>query len=250
MITEGWEAELTARKKSDEKLLIWRYTSIPGVIDTLRRRQLALLDPQTWDDRNDRHFMLLYKEHREANSLYAMCGAMCPETYHHWRVFTGAGDGGACIVIHRQPLQDRLRNAELPNGDRVRCDEVEYLSLKQTRDLGPSDMDSLPFLKRIGFEDEDEYRIVVESTEDQGSAYRIDFPLEWIDRIYLNPWLPASLAESVIDTLLEIDGCTDLDVRHSSLIDSTTWKKAGDRVAGKRPGKDRIPRRIKPRRSS
>jgi len=224
---------MATRTKKGKEQLIWRYTSIPGVIDTLRRRQLSLLDPQAWDDRNDRHFMLLYKERRKANSMYAMCAAMCPETYHHWRVFTGIGSGGACIVLHREPLEDRLRNVGLPNGDRVRCGEVEYLSLKGTQDLDPTDMNRLPFLKRVGFQDEDEYRIVVESSEDQRGAYPVDCPIAWIDRIYLNPWLPTSVADSVIDTLLDLDGCGKLDIRHSRLIDSSTWKKAGDRVAGK-----------------
>jgi hypothetical protein len=61
---------------------------LSAVIDTLRRRKLALLDPQNWDDRNDRRFMQLYKEAKGLSSLYAMCAARCHDTYYHWRVFT------------------------------------------------------------------------------------------------------------------------------------------------------------------
>lgn len=63
--------------------VIRRYTSIPGVIDTLRRRQLPLLDPQYWDDRNDSYFMRLYKEYRGANrcSFRSICGYYFDEAW-------------------------------------------------------------------------------------------------------------------------------------------------------------------------
>lgn len=219
-----------AKRNSNE--VIRRYTSIPGVIDTLRQGQLALLDPRTWDDRNDRYFMELYRKQRKAAGLYALCAAKCAETYHHWRVFTGASDG-ACIVIRRQPLEEYLRGVDGPEIKSIRFQDVEYLTLQDARSLSPSDMDRLPFLKRVGFGDEDEYRIVVETNMEQQSAIFIDCPAEWIDRIYINPWLPERLAESVIETLQDLRGCSDLDIRRSSLIDSTTWRKAGDRVAEK-----------------
>lgn len=223
----------TKHWKPKEKV-IRRYTSIPGVIDTLRRRQISLLDPQYWDDKNDSYFMRLYQEYRGAKGLYAMCAAMCPETYHHWRVFTGTGNGGACIVLRRNLIEAYLGDIRMPTGEQVRFGEVEYLKLPEAKQLGTKDIERLPFLKRVGYLDEDEYRIVIESSKDQRGSYQIDCPLEWIERVYLNPWLPVPVADSVIDTLLALPGCTNLDVRHSRLIDSTTWKKAGDRVAGKK----------------
>ncbi len=72
---------------------IRRYLPLSAVIDTLRRRKLALLDPQNWDDRNDRHFMQRYKEAKGLSSLYAMCAAVRHETYYHWRVFTPGAEG-------------------------------------------------------------------------------------------------------------------------------------------------------------
>ncbi|MEQ9565000.1 MAG: hypothetical protein RLN85_04160, partial [Pseudomonadales bacterium] len=88
--------------------------------------------------------------------------------------------------------------------------------------------------------DEDEYRIVVEADYDDQGAVLIDCPVAWIERIYLNPWLPKSQAESLIATLNELPGCKNVDVRRSYLIDSTTWKRAGDKAAGKK-----TPRRLK-----
>jgi hypothetical protein len=219
----------------DSAAVVRRYTSIPAVIDILRRKQLAILDPRNWDDKNDRHFMELYKEHKRVGGLYGLCAAKCPETYHHWKVFTGGGTGGACMVLNRQKLERHLQAVKMPEVTNIRFGDVKYLNLSQVRGLGPKDMNRLPFLKRVGFMDEDEYRIVIETTNDDQSAVFIDCPISWIDCIYLNPWLPKSQAESLIATLKQLPGCKSLDVRRSFLIDSSTWKQAGDEVAGKSP---------------
>lgn len=122
---------------------IRRYTSISAVLDVLVRKQLPLLDPQTWDDRNDRYFMSLYKEKRELGGLYGLCAATCSETYHHWRVFTGTADG-ACLELRRQPLEAMLRELE-----GVRFGEVDYLHLDKVEELTPKDVQRLPFVKRL-----------------------------------------------------------------------------------------------------
>ncbi len=231
------------------KKFIYRYTSIPSVIDTLRRKELAILNPQQWDDRNDRYFMQLYQEYRGAKGLYGLCAAMRTETYHHWRVFTG-GSGGACIVLKRGLLEEYLEaTSEKPSMPvtNVRFGKVEYLRLSDVGRIDQKDMMQLPFLKRIGFADEEEFRIVIETSADQQGAIYIECPLEWIDKIYINPWLPQQQAESLKDTLKEIDGCNNLDIRRSHLIDSSTWKNAGDRAFGKEPAK-KLAARPRPKR--
>ncbi len=205
---------------------IRRYTTISAMLDILRRQELPLLNPDNWDDRNDRYFMARYKEAKKLNGLYALCAARCSETYHHWRVFTGAADG-ACLELRRQPLEAAL--GKLGN---VRFGEVDYLVLDKVDGLTKADIDRLPFVKRHGFAAEEEYRIILESDEAQGAALSIELPFEFIGRIYLNPWLPKSLAESVIATVREIPGCKKLSIQRSHLIDSARWKKAGDRVVG------------------
>lgn len=206
---------------------IRRYTSISSVIDALRRQELTLLDPQSWDDRNDRYFMSLYKERRNISGLYALCAATCSETYHHWRVFTGAADG-ACIELKREPLEAALRKLE-----GVRFGDVEYLLLNKVEGLTPGDLLRLPFIKRFGFAAEEEYRIIAETRQAQLPAISTYLPVSWINKIYLNPWLPAPLAESVTRTLREIDGCAKLRIQRSHLIENDRWKKAGDNVAEK-----------------
>lgn len=208
--------------------VIRRYTSIASAIDMLRRRQLTLLDPATWDDRNDRYFMDLYKEKKDLGGLYAACAASCFETYHHWRVFTASADG-VCVEIKREPLQQALSQM---SG--IRFGKVNYLRLDQVEKLTEDDLENLPFFKRVAFEPEDEYRIVAESSSPQAPAMGIELSIAWITRIQINPWLPKRVAESVSTTLKSFDGCENLEVVRSHLIDSGRWKKAGDKVAGKK----------------
>src|SRR5215472_3573223 len=87
---------------------IKRYMSISATLDILRRKELALLDPQNWDDRNDRYFMNLYKESAKAEGLYGACFTQVAETYHHWRVFGGAADG-ACIEFRRAAFEAHIK---------------------------------------------------------------------------------------------------------------------------------------------
>lgn len=210
---------------------IRRYTTISATLDVLRRRALPLLDPQSWDDRNDRYFMARYKDAKGLQGLYALCAAQCSETYHHWRVFTGAADG-ACIELRREPLE-----AALASSPDIRFGDVQYLVLSDVEALKPADLDRLPFVKRHGFAAEEEYRIILESNDPQAAARSIELPLSLIGRVYLNPWLPKPIAESIIATIREIPGCAKLSVQRSHLIDSARWKDAGDIVVGRKPTK-------------
>lgn len=208
--------------------VIRRYTSIAAVIDILKRQQLPLLNPESWDDRNDCYFMQLYKETNSLGGLYGLCAAQCTETYHHWKVFTGAADG-ACIEIWREPLEAMLDGLE-----GVRYGTVDYLPLSRVDRLTRADAASLPFCKRAGFTDENEFRIIAETTEPQAQVLRIDFPLALIGRIELNPWLPDSVAASVMTVLTSINPDLEINIRRSYLIDSGRWKRAGDRVVGRK----------------
>lgn len=210
------------------KTHVRRYVSIAAAIDILQRGRLPLLNPDRWDDRNDAYFMARYKEAKAINGLYALCAAGCSETYHHWRVFT-TGSDGACLELRRD-----LMEAGLKNTPGVTCGWVDYLKLDQAAALTAADVDRLPFVKRHGFTDEHEFRIILESSEPQAPARPIALAPDWISAIYLNPWMPDTVADSVKQTLRAVAGRPRLAIRHSRLIDNTRWKTAGDRVL-KRP---------------
>lgn len=72
-----------------------RYTDLPFLFDYLRTRELALLSPKSWVDKNDSYFVEQYAKAKGFQSTYALCLAEAPETYHHWKVFT-TGSSGVC----------------------------------------------------------------------------------------------------------------------------------------------------------
>jgi hypothetical protein len=218
--------------KFRKRMQIRRYMSIPALIDTLRRKKLAILNPDSWDDKNDKLFMKVYKDHTGAKGLYGLCAALRAETYHHWKIF-GGGASGACAVLKRGPLEAHLDLRQADPGTKIRYGEVKYLRLPEVQALTHADIERIPFVKRYGFKDEDEYRIIVETTERQQPALFINCPLDWIETVYLNPWLYENQAESLIETIEAIPGCEDLDIRLSQLTDSTTWREAADRIAEK-----------------
>jgi hypothetical protein len=211
-------------KKLDDALK--RYTSIAAVIDMLCRRELALLDPQSWDDRNDRHFMSLYKEFAAAEGLYAACFTQVPETYHHWRVFGGGADG-ACVEFRRAALEAHIKG----NSD-IRAGEVRYFRLTDAERLRGRP-DDLPFMKRIGFAPEGEYRVMAKSAEPQAPVLGLPLDLRLIRRITINPWLPDAIHQSVKALLARIEGCGHIRISRSELIDSQRWKNAGNQLVGK-----------------
>jgi hypothetical protein len=104
--------------------------------------------------------------------------------------------------------------------------KVEYLYFEELENLTGKDFNRLPFVKRHGFNDEAEYRIIAESGDRQRPVYPIDFQLSWINRIIINPWLPDTISKSVIATLRLLPNCANLPIRKSRLIDSSRWKKA------------------------
>jgi hypothetical protein len=212
-----------ARKLDDA---LKRYTSIAAVIDMLCRRELALLDPQAWDDRNDRYFMGLYKEFAGAEGLYAACFTQVPETYHHWRVFGGGADG-ACVEFRRAALEARIKG----NPD-IRAGEVRYFRLTDAERLRGKPGD-LPFIKRVGFAPESEYRLVATSAAPQAPVLGLPIDLRLIRRITINPWLPEAIHQSVKAQLARIDGCSHIRISRSELIDSQRWKNAGNQLVGK-----------------
>lgn len=98
-----------------KRMRIRRYMSIAALIDTLRRQRLAILNPENWDDRNDRLFMRVYKSHTKAGGLYGMCAALRGETYHHWKIFAGGSRGIQAISgnQHRQRMKSPLNLPEV-----------------------------------------------------------------------------------------------------------------------------------------
>src|SRR5262249_26604235 len=197
-----------------------RYTNIPALIHLLTGRTITLLDPVSWDDKNDSHFLALYREKKSLATVLALCFTQTTETYHHWRVFAD-GSSGVCVTFDK----DRLLSA-MKKQRGVTARAVRYLKLPEIKKRKLK-ADDLPFLKRFPYGDEREFRIVYASKSVKTAFLDIDIPLGCIRRITLSPWIPAVLTGHLKDTLRRIDGCAELKIARSTLIGNEQWKNLG-----------------------
>lgn len=204
-----------------------RYTTLASAFDTLVHRRIALLSPAKWEDTNDVDFMELYRVHTGAASVVALCFAKASETFHHWAVFT-KGMEGVCVEFDRRLLEQALRRAN-PN---IIAKPVEYLLVKQLEMLGPDGADKLPFVKRDGYSDEREWRIVVCCEGEPKLALEVPIELDAITRIILNPWMPPSLVKTTRDIMRDLVKPKLISIESSRLTNSARWKAAGKRMVG------------------
>lgn len=163
-------------------------------------------------------------EKRALKSVLALCFTKTDETYHHWRVF-GSGPGGVCITFDTAALKAAVKSVK-----GLRADRVRYRTLRGRRGETLATRE-LPFLKRWAFKPDREFRLVYESATDEVSHLDIPVPLSCIERVTLSPWLPATLAPSVVTLLRSIRGCDRLKIVPSTLVNNDEWKALGEGAA-------------------
>ena len=200
-----------------------RYTELPFLLQYLQTKQLVLLSPRTWDDRNDAYYLELYTKRTKNGSALALCMTQAPETYHHWKIFS-SGSSGVLVEFNLEKLISYVsRTHAIQHG------KVRYRSLPEIRNLPPL-LEELPFTKRIGFQDEQEYRLLVTHPDPLKITLSIEVPLTAVDRVIFGPWLPKSVTDAVKKTIREIPGCSKLKMHQSNLIDNAQWKSIVDRA--------------------
>ena len=207
----------------DRHKFLRRYTTLPVVLEMLSGKVLMLTDPAKWEDKNDSFTIDRYKERNGLKSVLAACFTGTKETFHHWKVF-GSGAAGVCVVFRRNALE-----AALEEQKDVRTGLTKYRTLDDIRQKKAVDQD-LPFLKRIGYQDELEYRVIWTSKAESRETFGLPIPLSCIDKLVVNPWLPQSLAETIRAFLKKEAGTHsgnhEITIERSYLVESTTWKNA------------------------
>ncbi|KUM26877.1 hypothetical protein AU467_19300 [Mesorhizobium loti] len=202
-----------------------RYTNLAATLHILRNRCLTLLSPETWDDKNDAFFMAEYKRIMNVRSVLAICLAVREETYHHWQVFSRGADG-VCIEFDADKLLEAFDHAA-----GVRHKSVRYELLQDVRTMNDVDVERLPFMKRWPYGDESEYRAVYVDEKVEKPSHDVPIAIGSINRITLSPWLAPALVPAVKETIKSLQGCSNLKVYRSTLIDNRQWKKLTGRVA-------------------
>jgi hypothetical protein len=155
-------------------------------------------------------------------TVLALCFTQTTETYHHWRVFAHGSSG----------VRIRFKRAELLRATRgqpgLRSEPVIYKTFEEMRNE-KAEIEELPFLKRYPFEDEREFRMIYGSKK-RKSKLDIPIPMSCIDKITLSPWVDPDVFGEIKEMLKSIDGCGELDVVQTSIINSKTWKDFGEQA--------------------
>lgn len=201
--------------------ILRRYTTLPSLLHILHEKRITLLNPANWDDSNDSHSLNLYKSEKEFKTLLAICFSEAVETYHHWHVFAG-DSSGICISFYKDKLLKNFREEQgFMHGS------VIY---KPIQDLRTSDLklEELPYIKRQGYSDEMEYRVIYKSSKDEVKASKeVTISLDCIAKITLNPWLHKSLVAPIKKTITQAAGEERLAkyIFRSTLTGNSEWKK-------------------------
>ncbi len=211
-----------------------RYTSLPFLLDTLQNERLTLVDPKRWEDTNDSYLLELYKEKSKKESVLALCFAQYKSTtvkaekYHHWKIYSGTSSG-VCIKFKKQALIEHFKS-EL--GNNLRHGKVNYKTIKSfegnTKNISLRD---LPFIKRLAFNDEREYRFIYESDTENISGKDVKISLDSIAEITFNPWISISVYESLCKVIRQIIGHSKIPTDISTCLDYERWKNAGENIA-------------------
>ncbi len=201
-----------------------RYTELPYVLQMLQTGKLTLVNPSSWDDKNDSYYIQKYKEKKSLGSVLALCLTEAPQTYHHWKVFTH-GASGACVYFDKERFV-----AWLEEETDVVGRKVQYKTLQQIENTPPK-VDQLPFLKRKAYEHEGEFRLLHRSVVKSVPTRSFDMPLNVIDHILLNPWLPPVTCTSLEKVIQGLPGCEDIGVGRATITKNDEWQKAADRAA-------------------
>lgn len=195
-----------------------RYTTLPVLLDMLTNKRLTFLDPASWEDRNDSFFIEKYREKKKLKTVLTLCFTERDETFHHWKVFAG-DSSGVCIRFSRERLLSCFQKKQGINSG-----SVSYRLMRDLQNTPPS-LEELPFLKRIQYEDEAEFRMIYEN---RNKIHRtMDFVLDitCIDRITLSPWMPPQIAKTVKQVISEIPGCKKIQLIRTGVVKSSTWQK-------------------------
>lgn len=205
--------------------ILKRYTNLASLVSILTKKELTLLDPAKWEDKNDSHYLRKYGAREGYKSLFALCFTTAAETSHHWKSFCPGSDG-VCIKLDT----DKFR-AYLDTLEAVVHGPVFYKLIDQVESDQIS-VNELPFLKRYPFRDEAEYRVLYQTAKPSKlKSHAIPFDLSLVREITLSNSLPRELRGPLVDLLASIPGCKNIKFSRSNLNDNERWKRASDRAA-------------------
>lgn len=205
---------------SDRKPFL-KYTNIATLLDTLLNKRIFLLDPNLWEDKNDSYYISIYKQRENLKTVLAICFAEENETFHHWKVFSG-NISGVCIEYKKDMLLKNFQDNENIIMEPVLYRKIE--ELKKEKQSNSIENCKLPFYKRHPYRDENEYRIIYKNAREELHSKSFPINILCIKQILLSHLMPDVLYESTKQVIQRIDGCENMKVIKTSLIENEKWK--------------------------
>jgi len=207
-------------KTTREAVYLRRYTELPQLIEMLKSRTITLNDPKNWDDQNDAVLLEKYRQKRELGKIFALCFTEAAETYHHWKIY-GGSVSGVCIEFVKARFL-----ASIPKNEGFRHGPVKYVRVDALSSYQNS-VSKWPFLKRLPFSGEKEYRLIFKDREHgEHTAHQMNLDLKTINHIYLSPWMHKNTADAVAEMIRYLPQCCDLNVTKTTLVSNRQWSKA------------------------
>jgi hypothetical protein len=192
-----------------------RYTTLPVLLDMLNRKRLVLLDPTTWEEKNDSEVLLEYKRRNKLCALFALCCSQGDETILHWKTFAD-GISGCCVEFDLATLIALLKTL-----DGVRFGPVDYRKSKDVSG-GAIDVAKMPFTKRWPYRCEEEFRIIWESRT-TATGFEIDFDLRMINRITISQRMPDQTYATIREYLRAAFKNPDQRINRSTIYQNRVW---------------------------
>ncbi len=202
----------TYKKRSLE---LNHYTTLPVLLDILKRKKLVLNNPSYWRDKNDSKVIEKYIKRKHNINLFAICFCIGNETIHHWNTYAN-GISGCCIAFDKNKLVKAIRKVE-----GIRAEKVNYKRVDEV-EINTPDLKQYPFLKRVPYRIEKEFRIIWEGQTNR-SSFEIEIDLDYINKITLSPHLPDEVRNTLIELLKEKINDPEKKIVRSSILENKRW---------------------------
>ncbi len=195
-----------------------RYTTLPILLDMLMRKKIVLLDPSTWEDKNDSQIILEYKVRKRIPKLFAVCFSIGDETIHHWKTYAD-GIAGCCIEFNEDKL---LKSFQGING--IRWGDVTYKKIKEVKE-NTIELEQIPFVKRHPYRVEREFRVIWEGRTDRDNI-EMNIDLNSINRITISQNMPRDVCDTIVELLREHIKDPEKKIIRSTIFENRRWIRA------------------------
>ena len=213
------------------------YTSLPRLIEILSEKQIPMMNPAFWIDKND-----AFSVNESSDSAV---GVICfsdteQELSHMWENYAKRGIG-VCVLFYKEGIK------KLINGkNNYKLNKITYLRFKKNKDTWVlydenvkfkiKEKSELAFVKRIPYCEEHEYRLAFFSDQNRKicgnvvSFLQINFSLkDLIHEIYLSPFLDKEQEKDVkclLEAYLKECKLSEIKVKISKMAEDVRWRNA------------------------